>query len=53
MSFVVQASASPWFFGPYGYVLQGAKPCAFVPCRGQVTVPFDVDDELVREVMAA
>lgn len=50
---VVRASQSPWFFGPYGYVLQGAKSCAFIPCRGQVTVPFDIADDLVREAVAA
>jgi hypothetical protein len=25
---------SPWFFGPYGFVLRNPQPLKFVPCRG-------------------
>lgn len=33
---VVRASDSPWFFGPVGFVLQGAQALPFNPCRGQL-----------------
>lgn len=42
----VQTSESPWFFGPYGFVLQGAKPMSFIPYRGERGW-FDVPDALV------
>ncbi len=32
---------SPWFFGQYGFIMQDATPCAFVPVRGQLGF-FDV-----------
>lgn len=25
---------SPWFFGPYGFVLANPKPCEFIPVKG-------------------
>jgi hypothetical protein len=30
----VEASESPWFVGPYGFVLRNAKPLPFIPCKG-------------------
>lgn len=30
----VSASRSPWFFGPYGFVLADVEPLPFQPCRG-------------------
>lgn len=30
----VDRSDSPWFFGPYGFVLDNVRPVAFIPCRG-------------------
>ena len=30
----VQKSGSPWFCGPYGFVLQNPKWLPFQPCRG-------------------
>lgn len=30
----VEESASPWFFGRYGFVLQNARPVEFIPVRG-------------------
>ena len=33
---VVQDSASPWFLGPYGFVLRDPRPCEFVPLRGRL-----------------
>ena len=39
----VKASASPWFFGPYGFILAGAFTLPFVPYRGEPKI-FDVPD---------
>lgn len=30
----VEESASPWFFGRYGFVLRNARPVEFIPVRG-------------------
>jgi hypothetical protein len=35
---------SPWFFGPYGHVLDQAEPVPFKPCKGAVGY-FEVADE--------
>ncbi len=32
----VTASASPWFGGPFGFVLRNARPLPFRPCRGML-----------------
>ncbi len=32
----VTASDSPWFVGPYGWVLRDARPVTFMPCRGRL-----------------
>ena len=40
----VSASASPWFFGPFGFVLRNAKPLPFRPCRGQLGLFLPSDD---------
>lgn len=32
----VQRHDSPWFTGPYGHVLYGARPLPFVPHRGEL-----------------
>lgn len=39
----VQRSASPWFCGPYGFVLRDPKPLPFRPCRGALGF-FDVQE---------
>lgn len=42
---VVRESDSPWFFGPYGFVLEGVARTPIVPCKGALgfwTVPADV-----------
>lgn len=39
---VVTAHSSPWFNGPYGWLLQHAKPIAFMPYTGQQRL-FRVD----------
>lgn len=38
---------SDWFFGKFGYVVRNAKPLPFVKCRGAVTIPFDIPDDLL------
>lgn len=38
----VTESKSPWFFGPYGFVLRNPKPMPFSPLRGQLGF-FDVE----------
>ncbi|MDD2794393.1 ASCH domain-containing protein [Acidocella sp.] len=32
----ITASSSPWFQGPYAFVLRNAKPLPFVPYRGKL-----------------
>ncbi len=32
----VQASTSPWFFGPYGFRLGNPRPIPFHPCPGRL-----------------
>lgn len=33
---VVPRSGSRWFFGPHGFLLKDQRPCALIPCRGQL-----------------
>lgn len=40
----VSYSHSPWFCGPFGFVLSNAKPLPFQPCRGELgffNCPFE------------
>lgn len=39
----VYQSASPWFFGPYGFVLRNVKPLPFRPLKGALGF-FDVPE---------
>lgn len=32
----VDSSPSPWFFGPYGFVLREAEPLPFIPMKGKL-----------------
>lgn len=32
----VDGSCSPWFCGPYGFVLANPKPLPFKPCKGSL-----------------
>ncbi|TAG33252.1 MAG: hypothetical protein EAZ36_01015, partial [Verrucomicrobia bacterium] len=34
----VEAHPSPWFFGPFGFVLANARPLPFVPMHGKLNV---------------
>jgi len=33
----VDASESPWFFGPYGFVLRNVQPVEFIPVKGALS----------------
>lgn len=53
---VVQASDDPWFFGPFGWVLEDVVAIAPVPCRGFQKLwrlPADVEAEVERRVAVA
>jgi hypothetical protein len=43
----VSQSDSPWFFGPYGFVLDQVEPLPFRPFKGALGF-FDVPDELTK-----
>lgn len=45
----VNTHASPWFFGPYGFVLENAKALPFVACRGSLGM-FIVPPEVLAEL---
>lgn len=47
-----QARASPWFFGPYGFLLTHVRPTGFVRCNGALGF-FNVPSKLVREALGA
>ena len=42
----VQSSASPWFCGPWGFVLRDPQPCQFIPMKGALGF-FDVPVQVV------
>ena len=42
---VVDESDSRWFVGRYGFVLRGARPLPFTPCRGKLNF-FKVEEAL-------
>ena len=42
----VRESASPWFFGKWGLILQNARPLPFIPYSGQLG-RFEVPDALL------
>lgn len=43
----VTESDSPWFFGPYGFVLANPRPCKFVPMKGRLGL-FNIDANLIE-----
>ena len=43
----VKQSASPWFFGPYGFVLRNPVVLPFVPMRGQLGF-FEADTPIIE-----
>lgn len=52
MTDCVKRYDSPWFFGPYGFVLKNARPLGFVPLAGQ-RLFFDVDEVEVSSSLHA
>jgi hypothetical protein len=45
----VASSKDPWFFGPWGFVLEGAIALPFLPLRGERGF-FDVNDDVLAEL---
>ena len=43
----VESSESPWFFGPWGWLLGYSEPVEFVSCPGKLRI-FDVKAEFVN-----
>lgn len=41
----VTKSDSPWFFGPYGFVLEDVSPLPFVPMKGELGI-FEVPENV-------
>ncbi len=46
---VVTSSDSPWFYGPYGFVLTGHHTVPFIPLHGQPGL-FDVPTEIEEQI---
>ncbi len=46
----VRESKSPWFFGPYGLVLEDVKPTPIIPCGGALG-PWDVPPDIEKLVL--
>jgi hypothetical protein len=46
----VRQSKSPWFFGPYGFVVKDQHPLPFYPLRGQLNF-FEVSREVCNEII--
>lgn len=42
---------SPWFFGPYGFVLTNTRPVPFIPLRGRLGF-FEVDTTCLQRIFA-
>lgn len=45
----VTESESPWFFGPFGFVLRDPRALPFIPCRGKLGF-FDAPDDVLERV---
>ena len=43
------AMDSPWFQGPYGFLLENAEWCEPIPCKGMLGF-FDIPDDLEARV---
>lgn len=43
----VITSTSPFFFGPFGYLLEGQTEIPFVPCQGRLGFPFTPEADVV------
>lgn len=47
----VDGSISPWFFGPYGFLLANPRPLPFVSLRGQLGL-FEVPEHVFATEVA-
>lgn len=45
---IVARSTSPWFSGPYGWILEKPEPCLPIPLRGQMGL-FDLPQTITRQ----
>jgi hypothetical protein len=45
----VTSSTSPWFEGPFGFVLANPRPIQPIACRGALQI-FDLDPTITREI---
>lgn len=45
----VQKYDSPWFFGPWGYVLKNVRPIPYIPYKGKLGF-FDVDGWVLEKL---
>lgn len=52
---VVEFSWSRWFEGPFGFVLEEARPLPFIPCRGRLGFfrPADLTDDQIHQIRDA
>lgn len=41
---------SPWFFGPYGYILANPRSFEPIPCRGQLGI-WNLPEQVERDVL--
>ena len=46
----VTRSSSPWFFGKYGFAIRNARPCEFIPVKGELGF-FDWRKNIVQPRM--
>lgn len=49
MAGCVREMDSPWFFGPYGFVMRHGVSLPLIPCRGQLGF-FDVPEAIALDV---
>lgn len=45
----VTTSSSPWFDGPFGYVIANAEPLSFVGCKGRLGL-FEAPPEVIQRL---
>lgn len=48
----VESMDSPWFYGPFGFVIRDARPLSLIPCRGTIRPPFWVAPDAVIDEVA-
>jgi len=45
----VASDPSPWFEGPYGFVLENPRPIRPIPCKGAMQI-FDLPQNVIDEI---